>query len=221
MELNEVVLNVGRTKMENGQEQSTTDKTTTKQNEFKIQTTKGHVLIKYVVLFSIILVAVVLSIGLAGYVSTNNLVKNIPNQVKRDLQKMPEWEILKRLPSSLSQMRHALQLDFKNETKTASEWLLQRFLNETDDISRKKDIHNTIYTMIHASICVNNCTNRDNGHYQSCYTCHGFVSCSNGDLFNLTCQVNLENNHLLWNNINGRCEIRSPTCDPDHLLLFN
>uniref|UniRef100_A0A8W8NEF9 Uncharacterized protein n=1 Tax=Magallana gigas TaxID=29159 RepID=A0A8W8NEF9_MAGGI len=114
MELNEVVLNVGRTKLENGQEQSTTDKTTTKQNEFKIQTTKGHVLIKYVVLFSIILVAVVLSIVLAGYVSTNNLVKDIPNQLKRDLQKMPEWEILKRLPSSLSQMIHALQLGKNN-----------------------------------------------------------------------------------------------------------
>lgn len=150
-----MVLNVGRTKMENGQEQSTTDKTTTKQNEvtfknqckqwnqtflkgfdkssinlskpshsillnllrcndypffqFKIKTTKGHILIKYVVLFSIILVAVVLSIVIAGY-STNNLVKDIPNQVKKDLQKVPEWEILKRLPSSLSQMIHALQL---------------------------------------------------------------------------------------------------------------
>lgn len=77
--------------------------------QFKIKTTKGHILIKYVVLFSIILVAVVLSIVIAGY-STNNLVKDIPNQVKKDLQKVPEWEILKRLPSSLSQMIHALQL---------------------------------------------------------------------------------------------------------------
>lgn len=173
------------------------------------------------VLFSIILVAVVLSTVLAGYFSTRNRVKDIPIQVKKDLQKMPEWEILKRLPSSLSQMRHALQLDFKNETKTASEWLLQRFLNETDDISRKKDIHNTIFTMIHASICVNNCTNRVDGSYQSCYTCYGYITCSGSLLYNMTCQVNLENNHLLWNNINGRCEIRSPTCDPDHLLLFN
>lgn len=67
-------------------------------------------MIKYVVLFSIILVAVVLSIVLAGYFSTKNLVKDIPNQLKRDLQKMPEWKILKKLPSSLSQMIHALQL---------------------------------------------------------------------------------------------------------------
>lgn len=151
-----MVLNVGRTKMENGQEQSTTDKTTTKQNEvtfknqckqwnqtflkgfdkssinlskpshsillnllrcndypffqFKIKTTKGHILIKYVVLFSIILVAVVLSTVLAGYFSTRNRVKDIPIQVKKDLQKMPEWEILKRLPSNLLEMKFALQL---------------------------------------------------------------------------------------------------------------
>lgn len=75
--------------------------------------TKGHILIKYVVLFSIILVAVVLSIVLAGYVSTNNLVKDIPNQVKKDLQKMPEWEILKRLPSTLLEMKYALQFGKK------------------------------------------------------------------------------------------------------------
>lgn len=221
MELNEVVLNVGRTKMENGQEQSTTDMTTTKQNEFKIKTTKGHVLIKYVVLFSIILVAVVLLIVLAGYFSTNNLVKDIPNQVKRDLQKMPEWEILKRLPSALLEMKYALQFDFKNETKTASEWLLQRILNETDAVWREKDIHNTIYTMIHSSICVNNCTNRVDGYYQSCYTCYGYVICSNGLLYNINCSVFSENKPLLWDNIKSRCEISSSTCDPDYLSSLN
>lgn len=182
-----------------------------------MKTSKGHILIKYVVLFSIILVAVVLSIVLAGYVSTKSLVEDIPNQVKKDLQKMPEWEILKRLPSNLSEMKHALQLDFKNETKTASEWLLQHFLNETDAIWRKKDIHNTIYTMIHSSICVNNCTNRGDGDYQSCYTCHGYVSCSSGVLRNGTCQNFSKNKPLLWDNIKGRCEMSSYTCDPDYL----
>lgn len=221
MELKEVVLNVGRTKMENGQEQSTTDMTTTKQNEFKIKTTKGRILIKYVVLFSIILVAVVLSIFLAGYVSTKNLVKDIPNQVKEDLQKMPGWEIFKRLPSNLLEMKHALQLDFKNETKTASEWLLQRFLNETDAIWRGKYNHNTINTMIHSSICVNNCTNRVDGSYQSCYTCYGFVLCSNSQLYNRNCQIHSENKPLLWDNFKGRCEISSYTCDPEYLSSFN
>lgn len=67
-------------------------------------------MIKFVVLFSIILVAVVLSTVLAGYFSTSNRVKDIPIQVKKDLQKMPEWEILKKLPSNLSEMKYALQL---------------------------------------------------------------------------------------------------------------
>lgn len=60
-------------------------------------------------MFSIILVAVVLSTVLAGYFSTRNRVKDIPIQVKKDLQKMPEWEILKRLPSALLEMKYALQ----------------------------------------------------------------------------------------------------------------
>lgn len=37
MELNEVVLNVGRKQMENGQKQPTTDMTTTKQNEVTLK----------------------------------------------------------------------------------------------------------------------------------------------------------------------------------------
>lgn len=77
--------------------------------QFKIKTSNGHILIKYVVLFSIILVAVVLSVVLAGYFSTKSLVEGIPNQVKKDLQKMPEWEILKKLPSYLSEIKYALQ----------------------------------------------------------------------------------------------------------------
>lgn len=147
--------------------------------QLKMKTSKGHTLIKCMVLFSIILVAIVLSAVVTGYVSTKNLVEDIPSQVKMDLQKMPEWKILKRLPNNLSQLKHALQLgkqyrtknntlqlyeissliswgggctfylflgffssaffiilnfyhiDFKNETKTVSEWLLRRFLNET------------------------------------------------------------------------------------------
>lgn len=79
-----------------------------------MKTSKGHILIKYVVLFSIILVVVVLSVALAGYFSTKSLVEGIPNQVKKDLQRMPEWEILKKLPSNLSEMKYALQLGKKN-----------------------------------------------------------------------------------------------------------
>lgn len=106
-ELNGVVLNVERTKMENGQEQPKTDMTTTQQNEvifynqckqwkkkifdqstikqnlsilfnmhrsrynlffqLKMKTSKGHTLIKCMVLFSIILVAIVLSAVVTGY----------------------------------------------------------------------------------------------------------------------------------------------------------
>lgn len=79
-----------------------------------MKTSKGYVLIKYVVLFSLILVAVVLSTVVAGYVSTRSLVEDIPSQVKMDLQKMLEWKILKRLLSNSSQLKHALQHVKKN-----------------------------------------------------------------------------------------------------------
>lgn len=69
-------------------------------------------------------------------------------------------------------------------------------------------------------MCVNNCTNRNDGQYQSCFTCHGFVSCSNGVLYNNTCSEFLENQPLVWDNIIRRCDVRSSTCDPDYLSLF-
>lgn len=74
---------------------------------------------------------------------------------------------------------------------------------------------------ISITVCVNNCTNRVDGSYQSCYTCYGYVICSNGLLYNNTCQIYSENKPLLWDNIEGRCEISSYTCEPDYLSSFN
>lgn len=85
--------------------------------QLKMKTSKGHTLIKCMVLFSIILVAIVLSAVVTGYVSTKNLVEDIPSQVKMDLQKMPEWKILKRLPNNLTQLKRALQLGKQYRTK--------------------------------------------------------------------------------------------------------
>lgn len=74
---------------------------------------------------------------------------------------------------------------------------------------------------ISITVCVNNCTNRVDGYYQSCYTCYGYVICSNGLLYNINCSVFSENKPLLWDNIKSRCEISSSTCDPDYLSSLN
>lgn len=50
---------------------------------------------KYMVLFCIVLVSIVVSTVLAGYVGTENVVNDIPTEVKNQFQKMPEWKTLK------------------------------------------------------------------------------------------------------------------------------
>lgn len=43
---------------------------------------------KYIVLFSIVLVSIVVSVVVAGYVSTENVVKDIPTKVQNQFQMM-------------------------------------------------------------------------------------------------------------------------------------
>lgn len=78
--------------------------------QFKKKTSKGKFLTKYVVLFSFILVAVVLSTIIASYVSTKSIMDATPNQINQIMWTMPEWNILENLPSNLTEMKHALQL---------------------------------------------------------------------------------------------------------------
>lgn len=67
---------------------------------------------------------------------------------------------------------------------------------------------------VYITVCVHNCTDCLDGDYQSCYTCNGFVTCSNGDLFNRTCAPSDINGPLLWDDIWKRCDRKSQTCHP-------
>lgn len=58
---------------------------------------KSKALKKYMVLFSIVLVAIVVSTVLAGYVGTENVVKDIPTEVKNQVQAIPGMEHLETL----------------------------------------------------------------------------------------------------------------------------
>lgn len=49
---------------------------------------------KYMVLFCIVLVSIVVSTVVAGYVGTEKVVKDIPNKVQNNFQIMPEWKTL-------------------------------------------------------------------------------------------------------------------------------
>lgn len=67
---------------------------------------KGNEMKRYVILFCVVLIFIVLSTVLAGYVS----IMNIPNEVDQKLKEMSQWELLKSLPSNLTEMRTAFQL---------------------------------------------------------------------------------------------------------------
>lgn len=63
---------------------------------------KGNEMKKYVILFCIILVFIVLSTVLAGFLSTNN----ISNEINKSL---PQWKNVESIPSNLEEMKAVLQ----------------------------------------------------------------------------------------------------------------
>lgn len=73
---------------------------------------------KYMVLFCIVLVSVVVSTVLAGYIGSKSVEKDIPDETSLELQKMSEREFLEMLYSNLIEIKSALQFgnnrDFGN-----------------------------------------------------------------------------------------------------------
>ena len=62
--------------------------------------------------------------------------------------------------------------------------------------------------------CVSDCKGMANGDYQSCKTCVGFVSCSNGRYFDMPCAPNHPGQKpLVWDDVKKRCEWTSSTCN--------
>lgn len=78
--------------------------------QLEMKTSKGHILTKYMVLFSFILVTVVLSTIIANHVSTKSLMDSIPNQINQNIWTIPEWIILENLSSIQAEIKHALQI---------------------------------------------------------------------------------------------------------------
>lgn len=70
------------------------------------------------VLFCIVLVSVVVSTVLAGYIGSKSVEKDIPDETSLELQKMSEREFLEMLYSNLIEIKSALQFgnnrDFGN-----------------------------------------------------------------------------------------------------------
>ena len=55
---------------------------------------------------------------------------------------------------------------------------------------------------------ISSCAGRSDGDYQSCKTCHGFVSCSNENLYEMPCAAN-----LVFDDKKKLCDYTSATCN--------
>ena len=63
--------------------------------------------------------------------------------------------------------------------------------------------------------CVSDCSGMPDGDYQSCKTCEGYVSCSNGRYFDRPCApTHPGEKPLVWDDVKKRCEYESTTCPP-------
>uniref|UniRef100_A0A8W8NEH4 Uncharacterized protein n=2 Tax=Magallana gigas TaxID=29159 RepID=A0A8W8NEH4_MAGGI len=90
---------------------------------------------KYMVLFCIVLVSIVVSTVLAGYVGTKDVVDDIPTKVQNQFQIMPEWKKLEE-QTNLTVIRNFLDnglSDFSKKLKALNE---QHFQNLTSDLGR-------------------------------------------------------------------------------------
>lgn len=74
--------------------------------KFKMKVPKGNEMKRYMILVCIVLVFIVLSTALAGYVSTNN----IPKKVNENMESLSQWGHLESLQSNLSEVETVLQL---------------------------------------------------------------------------------------------------------------
>merc|ERR1711988_1252433 len=74
--------------------------------------------------------------------------------------------------------------------------------------STKAPVKPTTFTSPPSGSCVSSCAGMPDGDYQACYTCDGFIKCSNERLFYFECAQA----GLVWDDNAKRCEWESSTC---------
>uniref|UniRef100_A0A8W8NEQ1 Uncharacterized protein n=1 Tax=Magallana gigas TaxID=29159 RepID=A0A8W8NEQ1_MAGGI len=102
--------------------------------KYEMKKRKSNRIKKYMVLFCIVLVSVVVSTVLAGYIGSKSVEKDIPDETSQELQKMPEREFLEMLYSNLTEIKSALQLVFR----TLSTRKLRKINNRLSSIELRR-----------------------------------------------------------------------------------
>ncbi|XP_062602384.1 uncharacterized protein LOC134264096 [Saccostrea cucullata] len=179
---------------------------------------------KYMVLFCMILVCAILSAAIASVFSTRSLSESLPSAVDKQLS---DGSFLQRVMSNVSNVDVMNRIgglqndmeDFSNRTKMSIDLFSLSFPNKTDFDVLKVETHRQFYKLIHAVRCKTDCTYEGDGNYQSCYTCEGFITCTNHILKNMTCAPTHEYGKVYWDDYEKRCLFGSDTCNPLHTFF--
>ncbi|XP_062609583.1 uncharacterized protein LOC134271387 [Saccostrea cucullata] len=103
-----------------------------------------------------------------------------------------------------------------NKTKTYLEDMVKDLFKNLEDkliavIERRNGggcVNNSLN--VTTGECVDSCLRVDNGDYQSCHTCHGYVTCANNYIYHRNCSQP----HHVWDDSKHHCSEQSTTCNP-------
>nr|XP_022289547.1 uncharacterized protein LOC111101347 [Crassostrea virginica] len=183
---------------------------------------RGKQIRKYMVLFSVILLFVVTSITYAFVLTTKYIVDDIPTKVGQQVKGLPALKSMEISLHNLSKSQDILDKGFEdfsiNSKKINKEYMENLTSILMSDMSSWKTTVKKIYTIIHSMVCIKSCIGRADGDYQSCYTCDGYILCSNGNTINISCAPSFPDRPVHWDNIKGNCVYNSNTCDPTYIF---
>ncbi|XP_048728905.2 uncharacterized protein LOC125646573 isoform X2 [Ostrea edulis] len=138
-------------------------------------------------------------------------------ELKEDLSKMmQDFTVMKEeLKEDLSKMIQGINFTAMKEELRED---LSKMIHGINFTVMKEELKEDLSKMIQGIRCVSSCNNRPDGDYQSCYTCHGFVSCSNGKLDNKICAPYNEIAPTYWDDFQKSCNYTSDTCKPEYIF---
>nr|XP_022318069.1 uncharacterized protein LOC111121193 isoform X2 [Crassostrea virginica] len=166
-----------------------------------------------------------------------HLVTNITNEQMKDAvdvikKEIPNKDYIKQVVTDITKEEMKKIVDLLRKDIPDKEYLEFVVANKTKEEVKnsmsdvKKDIYNLtevikkhLYKFINGTRCKASCSGLEDGNYQSCHTCEGFISCTGGIPTSMSCQPSHPNQTVFWDDFEKRCNYVSYTCDTKYLLL--
>ncbi|XP_062609584.1 uncharacterized protein LOC134271389 [Saccostrea cucullata] len=152
---------------------------------------------------------------------TNSSINEIENMVETSFSQLQtSSEDIAKTVKALSNHTETSNSHVKDLIKEQSNQTKTHLENMMKELFR--DFENNLIAVIESRIgglnnslnvttgeCVDSCWGVADGDYQSCVTCHGYVTCSNNFIYHRTCPAN-----LIWDDSREQCDSQSKTCKP-------